>query len=272
MTNPMNDESIWDSGEDESVIDPEVPIDRAKVVETLNSPSDENNEWSHMNPAMSYDEKQNVPKHAARSSLYKVNENKNTSGIPFTNDNNRRVDNTHIPYEPPTYCRAHITSENMDMECQYKEGHLDRNYIHTSWNCFVNTSQIQYLPIPEAKMEQISEKAHQKIHRGLREACLAIGIVFSTICLFCIELLRMITLTLFKPFLQYLRFLLHIIINCFCDINYICSAHWERFIYPIISSWATYSQDVIVPVIREFRPIQINIQSKPIENHTIQQC
>lgn len=26
MTNPMNDESIWDSGEDESVIDPEVPI------------------------------------------------------------------------------------------------------------------------------------------------------------------------------------------------------------------------------------------------------
>lgn len=43
-----------------------------------------------MNPAMSYDEKQNVPKHAARSSLYKVNENKNTSGIPFTNDNNRR--------------------------------------------------------------------------------------------------------------------------------------------------------------------------------------
>uniref|UniRef100_A0A095BYD3 Uncharacterized protein n=1 Tax=Schistosoma haematobium TaxID=6185 RepID=A0A095BYD3_SCHHA len=129
MTNPMNDESIWDSGEDESVIDPEAPIDRAKVVETLNSPSDENNEWSHMNPAMSYDEKQNVPKHAARSSLYKVNENKNTSGIPFTNDNNRRVDNTHIPYEPPTYCRAHITSENMDMECQYKEGHLDRNFV-----------------------------------------------------------------------------------------------------------------------------------------------
>lgn len=53
-----------------------------------------------------------------------------------------KVDNTHIPYEPPTYCRAHITSENMDMECQYKEGRLDRNYIHTSWNCFVNTSQV----------------------------------------------------------------------------------------------------------------------------------
>ncbi|CAH8494168.1 unnamed protein product [Schistosoma turkestanicum] len=90
MTNPMNDESIWDSGEDESVLDAEVPIDRTTVVEALNAPTDEKNEWSHMNPAMSYDEKQNVPKHATRSGLYKLNENKNTSGVPFTNDNNRR--------------------------------------------------------------------------------------------------------------------------------------------------------------------------------------
>ncbi|TNN18229.1 hypothetical protein EWB00_010522 [Schistosoma japonicum] len=254
MANPVNDESVWDSGEDESVLGHEVSIERMKVIETLNAPSDENNEWSHMNPVPSYDDKQENSKHSTRSPLYKVN------------DNNKR-DNIHIPYEPPTYCRAHDIPEHLDM------GHLEKNYIHSSWNCFVSTSQIKYLPIPDAKMEPISEKAHQKIHRGLRELCLALGIILSTICLFCIELLRIITLTLLKPCLQYIRFLLHIIINCFCDISYICSAHWERFIYPVISSWATYSQDVIVPVLREFRPIHIHIQQPTrTSNQTIQQC
>nr|CAH8845562.1 unnamed protein product [Trichobilharzia regenti] len=275
----VNDESIWDSTEeDESVViadHDEVAIngDQERGNEGLNPNNNNNNEWSYdVNsvPCLSfnkdvivYDKRQNIPQHSSRSSLYKINEADNTSDAHLSRHNdleNKPADCIHDSRDALPYCQP--PHNPVEMDCHEKMHHLEKNYIHSSWNCYLNSSQIEYLPIPDAKMEPIAERAHNKIHHGLREACLALGIVFTTITLICIELLRIITLTIVKPFLQFLRFLSHLIINYFCDISYILSAHWERFIYPIINSWAAYSQDVVVPVIREFRPIHIIVQQQ----------
>ncbi|CAH8845585.1 unnamed protein product [Trichobilharzia szidati] len=248
-------------------VDARDPTNQVRGNEVLN-PNNNNNEWSYdvtSVPCLSsnkdvgiYDKRQNIPQHSSRSSLYKINDADNTSR--HNDIENKPADCIHESCEALPYCQQ--PHNPVEMHCHEKMHHLGKNYIHSSWNCYLNSSQIEYLPIPDAKMEPIAERAHSKIHRGLREACLALGIVFTTITLICIELLRIITLTIVKPFLQFLRFLSHLIINYFCDISYMLSAHWERFIHPIINSWAAYSQDVVVPVIREFRPIHIIVHQQ----------
>ncbi|OON16756.1 hypothetical protein X801_07421, partial [Opisthorchis viverrini] len=113
---------------------------------------------------------------------------------------------------------------------------------------------IRYLPLENTKMEAILDKVQKKIHWGVREACSVIGLLFFTIGILFVEGARMLAYTLLRPWLHLMRFIIHLVSNLFCDVCYICSIGCRRTFLPITDACATWSHEVTVPVIKQFRP------------------
>ncbi|KAF8564208.1 hypothetical protein P879_09573 [Paragonimus westermani] len=129
-----------------------------------------------------------------------------------------------------------------------------RNLFRSSWQFRTRSSQIDYLPIENIRMESIADKIQYKVQKGLREGCIAIGIVFSTITLLLVELIRMLAYTMIRPLFHLVRFIVHLFINLFCDVCYLCSLRCKRCCLPLVDLCAVHSHEVVLPVMRHFHP------------------
>ncbi|TGZ66766.1 hypothetical protein CRM22_005152 [Opisthorchis felineus] len=138
-----------------------------------------------------------------------------------------------------------------------KPGSSDGSYSDESWAYKAHSSQIRYLPLENTKMEAILDRVQKKIHWGVREACSVIGLLFFTIGILIVECARMLAYTLLRPWLHLMRFIIHLVSNLFCDVCYICSLGCRRTCLPITDACATWSHEVTVPVIKQFRPVRL---------------
>ncbi|GAA50273.1 hypothetical protein CLF_104314 [Clonorchis sinensis] len=136
-------------------------------------------------------------------------------------------------------------------------GSSDGSYSDESWAYKAHSSQIRYLPLENTKMETILNKVQKKIHWGVREACSVIGLLFFTIGILIVECARMLAYTLLRPWLHLMRFIVHLVSNLFCDVCYICSIGCRRTCLPITDACATWSHEVTVPVVKQFRPVRL---------------
>ncbi|KAF5406380.1 hypothetical protein PHET_00088, partial [Paragonimus heterotremus] len=164
----------------------------------------------------------------------------------------------------------------------WKVDGFGRNLFRSSWQFRTRSSQasetfgifffqqIDYLPIENIRMESIADKIQYKVQRGLREGCIAIGILFSTITLILVELVRMLAYTVIRPVFHLVRFIVHLFTNLFCDVCYLCSLRCKRCCLPLVDLCAVHSQEVVVPVIRHFHPYRCSCAARLPDTPTTQ--
>ncbi|CAH8476941.1 unnamed protein product [Dicrocoelium dendriticum] len=135
-------------------------------------------------------------------------------------------------------------------------GGLCRNVLRSSWEFRINSSQMEYIPMENIKMESVALNARTRMHRIFRECFTAIGIAFTAICLLVVELCRMLAYTVLRPLLTLVRFVAHLLLNLLFDLLYICTLQCRRVCMPLVDLFAMCSHEVIIPSIRQCRPIR----------------